>query len=214
MLVKHRLITAKPCRLSSEKTTRMGDVVGSLSEVQHQIVVGTLLGDGAMRCKTNALLEINHSAKQRAYVEWKYRHLADLVATPPKERPGNAGRIACRFVTRSLPALTPYHRLFYANGRKTVPDVELAPLALAVWFMDDGCRSRNAVYLNTQQFDLSSQRTLLRLLREQWSIEGALNRDKQYHRIRVTVDGTERLARLIEPYVLAELRYKLPQWTP
>jgi LAGLIDADG DNA endonuclease family len=189
----------------------MGNVVGSLSEVQHQIVVGTLLGDGAMRCKTNALLEINHSAKQRAYVEWKYRQLADLVGTPPKERQGNGGRVACRFVTRSLPALTPYYRLFYGNGRKSVPEVELAPLTLAVWFMDDGCRSRTAVYLNTQQFDLASQETLLRLLREQWSIAGALNRDKQYHRIRLTVDGTRRLVALIGPYVLNELRYKLPQ---
>jgi hypothetical protein len=169
----------------------MGNVVGSLSEVQHQIVVGTLLGDGAMRCKTNALLEINHSAKQRVYVEWKYRQLADLVGTPPKERQGNGGRVASRFVTRSLPALTPYYRLFYGNGRKSVPEVELAPLTLAVWFMDDGCRSRTAVYLNTQQFDLASQETLLRLLREQWSIAGALNRDKQYHRIRLTVDGHE-----------------------
>jgi LAGLIDADG DNA endonuclease family len=192
----------------------MGNVVGSLSEVQHQLLIGTLLGDGSMRCKTNALLEINHSAKQRAYVEWKYRQLADLVATPPKERQGNAGRIACRFVTRSLPALTPYYRLFYANGRKSVPDVELAPLTLAVWFMDDGCKSRTAVYLNTQQFDSMSQQRLLRLLREQWSIEGALNRDKQYHRIRLTVDGTQRLAHLIEPFMLAELKYKLPQVTP
>jgi hypothetical protein len=137
-----------------------------------------------------------------------------LVATPPKERHGNAGRIACRFVTRSLPALTPYYRLFYATGRKAVPDVELAPLSLAVWFMDDGCRSRRAVYLNTQQFDLVSQERLLRLLREQWSLEGALNRDKQYHRIRLTVDSSQRLAKLIEPFMLMELEYKLPHVTP
>jgi hypothetical protein len=188
--------------------------VGSLSEVQHQLVIGTLLGDGSMRCKTNALLEINHSAKQRSYVDWKYRQLADLVATPPKVRRGNAGRTACRFVTRSLPALTPYYRLFYADGRKSAPDLELAPLTMAVWFMDDGCRSRTAVYLNTQQFDRSSQEMLLRLLREQWSIEGALNRDKQYHRIRLTVDGTKRLANLIEPFMLPELKYKLPHVTP
>ena len=116
MPVKQRLITAKPCRVvSSDETTRMGNVVGSLSEVQHQLVIGTLLGDGSMRCKTNALLEINHSAKQRSYVDWKYRQLANLVATPPKERHGNAGRIAYRFVTRSLPALTPYYRLFYSD---------------------------------------------------------------------------------------------------
>jgi len=125
-----------------------------------------------MRCKTNALLEINHSAKQRSYVDWKYRQLADLATTPPKERHGNAGRIAYRFVTRSLPALTPYYRRFYPDGRKSVPELELAPLTLAVWFMDDGCRSRTAVYLNTQQFDRESQETLLRLLREQWESRG------------------------------------------
>jgi hypothetical protein len=38
----------------------VGNTVGSLSDEQHFIVVGTLLGDGTMRCKANALLEINH----------------------------------------------------------------------------------------------------------------------------------------------------------
>ena len=80
--------------------------------------------------------------------------------------------------------------------------------------MDDGCRSRNAVYLNTQQYDDVGQSTLLRLLRDQWGIEGALNRDKSYYRIRLSVEGTRTLARLIEPFLLPELRYKLPQVTP
>src|SRR5947207_12743695 len=84
----------------------MGNTVGSLSEVQHAIVIGSLLGDGSMRCKTNALLEINHSIHQRSYVDWKFGHLADLVTTPPKQRAGNGGRVAYRFVTRSAPALT------------------------------------------------------------------------------------------------------------
>ena len=35
---------------------------------------------------------------------------------------------------------------------------------LAVWFMDDGCRSRRAVYLNTQQFALVDQLRLLEML--------------------------------------------------
>jgi recombination protein RecA len=192
----------------------MDNPVGSLSEVQHAIVVGTLLGDGSMRCKTNALLEINHSSDQRSYVDWKFSHLADLVSTPPKERAGNDGRVAYRFVTRSLPSLTPYYRLFYASGRKQAPWLTLSPLALAVWFMDDGCRSRNAVYLNTQQFDQRSQRLLVDLLAEQFGVEATLNRDKTYHRIRVSVNGTKRLGTLIGPHLLPELRYKLPQVTP
>ena len=182
--------------------------------MQHSIVIGTLLGDGAMRCKTNALLEVNHSWHQQAYVDWKYRRLADLVSTPPKLRRSNGDRISCRFVTRSLPVLTPYYKLFYASGKKRVPSLELSPLALAVWFMDDGCKSRNAVYLNTQQFDLASQQTLLRQLRDQWGIEGALNKDKTYHRIRISVTGTVRLAEVIGQHLLPALRYKLPQVTP
>jgi hypothetical protein len=131
----------------------MGNTVGSLSEVQHDIVVGSLLGDGVMRCKTNALLEVNHSSDQRGYVDWKYQHLADLVRTPPRTRTGNGGRIAYRFVTRSLEQLTPYFRLFNGSGKKRVPELELSPLVLAVWFMDDGSRSRSSLYLNTQQYD-------------------------------------------------------------
>ena len=192
----------------------MGNTVGSLTGVQQSIVIGTLLGDAAMRCKTNALLEINHSIHQREYVDWKFSHLTRLVATPPKQRSGNGGRVAYRFVTRSVPELTPFFRLFYESGRKAIPDVELDPLSLAVWFMDDGSRSRNAVYLNTQQFDRSSQEKLMDMLRNQWSIAASLNRDKIYYRIRLTVPGTKRFARLIEPHLLPMFRYKLPRVTP
>jgi hypothetical protein len=115
----YRLITVEPTPgASSERRHKMGNTVGSLSEVQHAIVVGTLLGDGSMRCRANALLEINHSYHQSGYVGWKYSHLADLVATPPKRRLGNGERIAYRFVTRSLPVLTPYFHLFLRNWQE------------------------------------------------------------------------------------------------
>ena len=188
--------------------------MGSLSGVQRELVTGCLLGDGTMRCKTNALLEINHSIHQRSYVDWKFRHLASLVRTPPKPRNGNGNRVACRFVTRSVPELTDFYRVFYESGEKAVPEVELTPLTLAVWMMDDGCRSRSAVYMNTQQFAAASQERLMRMLWEQWKIASSLNRDKKYWRIRVSTVGTARLSSIIEPFMLPELMYKLPQVTP
>ena len=147
-------------------------------------------------------------------VDWKFQQLAPLVRTPPKVRKGNGRRLAYRFVTRSLPELTPYFRSFYGTGKKRVPELELRPLVLAVWFMDDGCRSRSSVYLNTQQYDPESQALLLRLLRQQWGIEATLNRDKTYHRIRISVAGTRKLGCIIGPHLLPALRYKLPQVTP
>lgn len=186
------------------------NTVGSLTEMQHSVIVGSLLGDGAMRCKTNALLEINHSFAQREYVDWKYHVLANLVATPPRARNGNAGRRAYRFTTRSVPQLTPYFEAFYLGRRKVVPKLELTALALATWFMDDGCKSRRSVYLNTRQFDLGSQMRMLDMLLEQWKLDATLNRDKSYHRIRIAVASMERFRLVVEPHMRQELRYKLP----
>jgi hypothetical protein len=192
----------------------VGNTVGSLSGVQREIITGCLLGDGSMRCKTNALLEINHSIHQRSYVDWKFGHLAPLVRTPPKARNGNGNRVAYRFVTRSLPELTDFYELFYESGKKVVPELELTPMTLAVWTMDDGCRSRSAVYMNTQQFASQSQVRLMRMLWEQWGIASNLNRDKTYWRIRVTTVGSMRLREIVMPFMLPELMYKLPQVTP
>src|SRR6266511_4800487 len=210
MSATHRLITVKPMPVCHPNGAIKWVIPWEVCrKCSARSFVGSLLGDGSMRCKTNALLEINHSSAQRSYVDWKFSHLAELVRTPPKARKSNGARIAYRFVTRSLPELTPYFRLFYGTGRKRIPEVELSELTLAVWFMDDGCRSRNAAYLNTQQYDRASQQRLLRFLRDQWGIGGTLNRDKSYYRVRLSVEGTRKFARLVEQHLLSELRYKL-----
>jgi recombination protein RecA len=186
------------------------NLVGSLTEVQHSIVIGSLLGDGAMRCKANALLEINHCFEQRAYVDWKYRHLIDLVSTAPKARKGNGSRVAYRFTTLSRSELTPYHASFYGGGVKSIPALELTPLALAVWFMDDGSKSYRTVYLNTQQFDVQSQERMKSQLLSQFGIRVTLNRDKTCFRLRMAVESVSRFRRIIEPHLLEEFAYKLP----
>lgn len=196
--------------LLSLRTRSEDNTVGSLSKTQHSLIVGSLLGDGAMRCKANALLEINHCFEQKEYVDWKYQHLATLVGTPPKSRIGNGSRIAYRFTTLSLPQLTPYHKAFYGSGRKVIPKVTLTPLILAVWFMDDGCKSYRALYLNTQQFDLTNQMMLISMLKQQWDIDASLNRDKCYYRIRIAVSSVQRFKDIIGPHILPRFAYKFP----
>jgi len=163
-----------------------------------------------MRCKRNALLEINHSHAQRSYVDWKYRELQSFVSSPPRMRSGNGGRIAYRFTTRSLPEFAAFYRLFYADGKKMIPDIAVSPLALAVWFMDDGSRSRTSAYLNTQQFPVSDQLRMIDILERQHGLLATLNKDKEYYRIRIRVGSIERFKALVSDYVLPELRYKIP----
>jgi len=187
--------------------------VGSLTSVQHAIIVGSLLGDGTLRRqgnRLNALLEVNHSYKQKEYVDWKWQHFQEHILTAPKTRKGKGVRIAYRFTTRSLPMFTKYHSWFYVNGKKRVPnDIDLSPLSLAVWFMDDGTRIRSAFYLNTQQFTLSEQKILQDLLYKTFGLKSALNRDKNYFRIRVSTESTKSMKKLIEPHMIPSLKYKL-----
>jgi hypothetical protein len=83
------------------------------------------------------------------------------------------------------------------------------PLSLAVWFMDDGSRSRSAYYLNTQQFTLVEQKFLQSLLLKTFGFTSTLNKDKQYFRIRISTQSTMRMRILIEPYVIPCMKYKL-----
>lgn len=187
--------------------------MGSLSQAQQSILIGSLLGDGNLRLakgKLNALFEVNHSAKQKLYVDWKYEQLKVFVTTGPKVRKGNGKRIAYRFTTRSLPIFTSVYKRFYRDNHKVIPvDLRLDPLALAVWFMDDGSKSYNSVYFNTQQFDLTDQEKLLQVLKYTFGLSGKLNKDKQYHRIRITTESTKLLKDIISGYVLPSMKYKL-----
>lgn len=178
-------------------------------------MVGSLLGDGTLRRQNskrriNALFEVNHSFEYREYVDWKWKHFQSYVLTPPKSRKGNGKRVAYRFTTRSLPVFTNYYEWFYKGGKKRIPtDVTLDGLTLAVWFMDDGCKSRNSWYLNSQQFSQSEQEFLIRLLDETFGIQGTLNRDKSYSRIRIRTSSAEQLHKAVDEHVLPCFRYKL-----
>jgi len=54
----------------------MGNTVGSLTQEQKSIIIGSLLGNGYARIvsgRKNAFLEINHSLSEKDYVDWKYQ---------------------------------------------------------------------------------------------------------------------------------------------
>ena len=190
----------------------MDNTAGSLTQLQKSFIIGTLLGDGYIRQvkgRQDAFLEVNHSITQKEYVEWKYELLKNLTRSGPKSRNGNGNRIAYRFFTKQHPEFTKTMDLFYKDKKKCIPDLELDPMMLAVWYMDDGSRcDKSNVYLNTQQFSKEDQYKLLKLL-ENMGLEGTLNKDKEYYRIRFKSSSIPRLFGIIEKYIIPEMRYKI-----
>src|SRR3989339_688988 len=189
----------------------MANTVGSLTKEQKSIIVGSLLGDATMRKKTNAYLEINHAYSQKILVDWFYSKFSNFVLTPPKWRKGNGDREAYRFFTRSLPIFTSFYNQFFIGGRKIIPkNLKLNALSLAVWFMDDGSKSRSSVYLNTQQFSIKEQLELIEMLKNQFGLLATLNKDKKYFRIRIRTESMKSFIKLTEKHILPDFRYKLP----
>lgn len=186
--------------------------MGSLTQLEKSIIIGSVLGDGYLHIvpgRKNAFLEINHSAKSKDYVDWKYSILRNISKSAPKIRKGNGSRIAYRFVTKQHSGITKIYRRFYKNGKKIIPKIELNPIILAVWFMDDGSRCRDRdVYLNTQQFCLSDQKKLLKMLKN-FGLRATLNKDKCYWRIRFLKESIKKLNQSISPHIIPSMRYKL-----
>ena len=198
---------------STEYNYFMDNAVGSLTQLQRSIIIGSLLGDGYVRIvprRYDAFLELNHSYSQKEYVDWTFEMLKSICRSGPKMRNGNGKRIAYRFTTRQMPDITKLFKLFYANGKKQIPNnLKLDPIMLAVWFMDDGskCGTSN-VYFNTQQFNAHDQEKCMKMLSEV-GIESALNKDKKYLRVRIKVASILRLFSIVSPHIIPSMAYKL-----
>jgi hypothetical protein len=191
----------------------MDNTVGSLTKFERSIIIGSILGDGYLRIisgRKDAFLEINHSIKAKEYVDYKYNSLKRLCESAPKERPNNENRVAYRFFTKQHKDLTDIYGVFYKNNRKIIPkDLELNPIIVAIWFMDDGSKCRDSdIYLNTQQFSILDQKRLVTLLRK-IGIKSRLNKDKKYYRIRIIKESIGDFMRMIDSYIIPSMRYKL-----
>jgi hypothetical protein len=191
----------------------MGNTVGSLTQLQRSIIIGSLLGDGYVRIvdgRKDAFLEINHSISQKEYVDWKYEMLQSICVSGPVSRKGNGTRTAYRFTTKQHSEITQLFTSFYTDKVKGIPDgLVLDPITLAVWFMDDGSRCRaQDVYFNTQQFAIEDQEKCLAML-FQMGIDASLNKDKEYKRVRVKISSIPTLFGIISPYVVPSMTYKI-----
>ena len=191
----------------------MDNTVGSLTQLQKSLIIGTILGDGYLRIipgRNNAFLEINHSFSQKQYVDWKFEQLKNICVSRPRIRKGRGNRIAYRFYTKQCSELTEFYNNFYKNGCKIVPDnLKLDAITLSVWFMDDGSKCGNSnFYLNTQQFDRNYQIKLLECL-EKIGLKANLNKDKNYYRIRFLTSSVSKLKEILKENLIPSINYKI-----
>lgn len=192
-----------------------------LSREQRSIIVGTLLGDGHLETQNKGKtyrLKIEHSSKQSFYSDWIYDQFLEWVNTPPKTKLkllGNKSLQNYGFQTLSVGQFRFYANQFYENGIKRVPDRIgrwLDPLALAVWFMDDGSsksKHHRALILNTHSFSKSDINKLRKTLVDRYGIDSTIRKQSDGLQILIVGISAEKFYEIIQPHMLPNFNYKL-----
>ncbi len=204
----------------------------ALTSAQRSILIGSLLGDGTMRRGVkarNANYKVEQGLDQKEYVFWKYELLKSFVFTAPKisyrYRPITHERYAKSWWFRTIrhPVLTEIYNLFYVGdgyrtGKKIIPKNigdELTPLALAVWIMDDGSYSKGAMDISTYAFTVQEIELLQDTLRKKYEIDSKYYRDRDKgYRMYFNKVQTIALVKIISPYIIETMRYKIGFKTP
>lgn len=116
-----------------------------------------------------------------------------------------------------------YYDIFYCTSnsekKKIVPKLIhrfLTPRALAYWFMDDGTfhedkYGNRQYYFSTQGFATHEQVRLVSALKNKFSLEFNIHKDKKKYRLYLKSEFREKFLEIIKPYILPSMIYKLKE---
>lgn len=190
--------------------------VADLSPEQQAVLVGTLLGDGCLALHgRHPRLHIKHKEAHSSLAEFKYRVFENFISMPLHRFDQRLGgkRFPCvQFATKTNPSFMKFYQDFYEGRRKVVPKdivARLTPLAVAVWLMDDGSADYAGVTFQTHSFTENEVCLLARSLGERYGLAVRLRLNKSRWILYVTAAELPRLQKIVEPYLLEDLKYKL-----
>src|SRR5262245_21036075 len=176
----------------------------------HSVIVGSLLGDGYLT--PNGSLQIEHCLAQAAYTSWKYQMLEPIAGRLPAVVERYDSRTqktyrSLRFYTKAV--LKSFRDGFYQDRKKIVPanlgDI-LDPLAVAVWFMDDGgrgARTPRGLVFNTSCFSAGEQVFLKNILFTRFGVVTSIHQHGKGFQLYVKAESFSSFSDLISPYLIA-----------
>lgn len=187
-----------------------------LTQNQKETLFGTLLGDGNLRMfkkGKNASGKIEHCEKQLEFIKFKHKILENLSAdiylsNRIDNRFINSNYIAYSFRINTNPDLNIFYNMFYNNGKKFIPkDLSLlTPLAIAIWFMDDGSKTKESYTIATNSFLKEDVNRLREYLYNQYNIETTIQKSNAIY---IKVNSQKIFTNLISPFIIESMQYKM-----
>lgn len=186
---------------------------------QIEVLTGCLLGDGGLtktvkncrgECtKCESMFECSHGPKQHDYLKWKYEIFHTWCHDAPK--PIENHKLRMRSFSSSY--FSELRREWYPKGTKIVPDSIrgcLTPLALAVWYMDDGhLADTGATRFCTCAFSNQDCEKLSSWLEADFQISANLRTYGGYNYLYIPAVSQSVFFEIIKPFLLDSFNYKV-----
>ncbi|HEY7489210.1 MAG TPA: intein-containing recombinase RecA [Streptosporangiaceae bacterium] len=199
-----------------------------LSDQQWQVILGSVMGDGNLspnrHGRTGVRFRMGHGVKQAAYLEWKTSLLGNIRHSLTVNKKGSA--IFADFAP--LPELDEVQQVVYfGDGKKHLAwDYlkALTPLALAVWYMDDGgftVRSKGVqacteggtgrIEICVEAFSEGSRERLVEYLRDTHGLDVKLRLagSRKVNVLQFSTAASAKFQKLVAPYIHESMAYKL-----
>lgn len=189
----------------------------TLSQLQRDVLIGTLLGDGGLRFRGNdCRLHIKHAIRQLSLVNYKRQIFTDITTMKVNvfsQAVGEKIYQFAEFVTLTHSEFTRYYRLFYPSSRKIVPDIIghlfVNPVSLAIWFMDDGSADYAGAQLATHNFTEAEVERLMETIKINFGLETTEKLNKGKWVIYFPKASMPKLQQTVGDYLLEDFKYKL-----
>jgi recombination protein RecA len=199
-----------------------------LSEAQRQVILGSIMGDGNLSrpvrtADSSARFRMGHGSKQATYLEWKVSLLRNI---PHCRTENSKGAVFADFTP--LAELGELREVVYqGDGKKHLSwDYlkALTPLALAIWYMDDGgfvARSKGVqvrteggsgrIEICVEAMSPGTRDRLVRHLKDTYGLDVTLRMAgaRRKATLRFTTSASAKFQKLVAPYVHPSMDYKL-----
>ena len=228
-ILKNEVIGLGP---NSAKLKEYKDSLIELTIEQKEAIIGLMLGDASLQSQNKGKtyrIKFEWGDKNKAYVLHVFNLFDEWLLSQPhkKERLSPKGNLIVNwgFQTFSHKAFNYLAELFLLDkgGKKGISENlvqdHLTPKGLAYWFMDDGGKldynknSKNrSVVLNTHSFTDLEVENLCDQLSNKFELLCEVRSNKNKKIIVIKDTSYSKFYQLINPYLLEEMKYKLPKF--
>ncbi len=210
---------------------QIGDVVYSpekkITEIQKQIILGSLLGDGSVRYTKRFLegrstgIKMMQSEQRLSYLHFKKEIMGWHITSESTQKSGWNKFPMHTLGTESSDILTGILKdleIINPKGKKKVTRKwleALTPLGLAIWYCDDGSIASEkgvSVRINTQGFTEKENELIIAYFKQRWDLTFIIvpekRKNKNLFSIRANTEDSIRFLEIISDYIPISMGYK------